>query len=182
MTSMSLSTCVPNHQDLTESTSLFVGLAFNRTVPVLKAPPTGIAVEAAVVDVLAPDNMGERARLDLGAGRPIEAPGTTQALRRSSVVIVDLAGARAEIRRPDVIGALLGKAAAVMRIFSQTAAGRAKHLHDFDSLARLLGVADRRSADLTRSERKTIAVLGEAPELSELAGVSLRVLLDGEAS
>ncbi len=136
----------------------------------------------AAVDVLAPDNMGERARLDLGAGRTIEAPGTTQALRRSSVVMVDLAGARAEIRRPDVIGALLGKAAAVMRISSQTAASRAKHLRDFDSLARLLGVDDRRSARLTRSERRTIVVLGESPEVSELGVASLRLLLDGGAS
>ena len=132
--------------------------------------------QAAVIDVLAPDNVGTRARLRLGTGRTIEAPGTTQAFARSGVVAVEVDGETAKIRRPDIVGALLGKAAAVAKISSQSAASRAKHLRDFDSLARLLGMVDREGADLTSSERRMIVALTEAPELSELAVASLRLL------
>ena len=138
--------------------------------------------QAAVIDVLAPDNVGTRARLRLGTGRTIEAPGTTQAFARSGVVAVEVDGVTAKIRRPDIVGALLGKAAAVAKISSQSAANRAKHLRDFDSLARLLGVADREGADLTSSERRMIVALAEAPELTELAVASLRLLAVGELS
>jgi len=136
--------------------------------------------QAAMIDVLAPDNVAAKARLRLGAGRTIEAPGTTQAFARSGVVVVEVDGVAVQIRRPGIVGALLGKAAAVVKIASQSAASREKHLRDFDSLARLLGVADRERADLTRSERRTIIALTEAPGLSELAVASLRLLVVGE--
>ncbi len=74
----------------------------------------------ATIDVLAPDNVGTRARLSLGHGRTIQAPGTTQAFRRLELVDVDVAGTRTTIRRPSLVGALLGKAAAVAKITSQT--------------------------------------------------------------
>ncbi|MCP3881821.1 MAG: hypothetical protein GY701_26040 [Sulfitobacter sp.] len=132
-----------------------------------------------MIDVLAPDNLGARRQLRLGAGRTIEAPGTTQAFGRSSIVTVDVDGTTAQIRRPGLVGALLGKAAAVVKISSQSRASRAKHLRDFDSLSRLLGVADRQSAELTKSERRMIVALVEAPELSELGATALRLLTDG---
>ena len=113
----------------------------------------------AVFDVLAPDNVGERAQLHLGVGRTIQAPGTTQAFGRSGIVTVELDGVVAEIRRPEVVGALIGKAAAVMKISSQSAAARAKHLRDFDSLARMLGPSDRATANLSRGERKMLTGL-----------------------
>jgi hypothetical protein len=94
-------------------------------------------------------------------------------------VTVEAGGVAGEIRRPDLVGALLGKAAAVVKISSQSAASRAKHLRDFDSLARLLGVADRRSAEMTRGERRMIVSLAEAPGLSELGTASLQLLADG---
>lgn len=134
---------------------------------------------AAVIDILAPDNIGRRAQLDLGAGRTIEAPGTSQAFHRSGMVTVEAGGVAGGIRRPDLVGALLGKAAAVVKISSQSAAGRAKHLRDFDSLATLLGVDDRKGADLTKSERRMLAGLVEAPQVSELGVASLRLLVDG---
>ena len=80
-----------------------------------------------MIDVLAPDNVAKRAQLMLGSGRTIEAPGTSQAFHRSGIVSVDLDGATARIRRPDLVGALLGKAAAVVKISSQSALlGRGK--------------------------------------------------------
>lgn len=84
---------------------------------------------------------------------------------------------KAEIQRPDVVGALLGKAAAVVKIASQSSANRAKHLRDFDSLARLLGALDRNGANLTKSERRMIVSLSGEPGLSELALASLAILV-----
>jgi len=95
----------------------------------------------AVFDVLAPDNVGERAQLSLGVGRTIEAPGTTQAFHRCDAVTVELDGSSRVIRRPNLVGALIGEASAVVKITTQSAASRAKHLRDFASLARMLGPA-----------------------------------------
>ena len=125
-------------------------------------------------DVLAPDRLGSRARLKLGSGRTIEAPGGSQALIRSSVVDVELAdGSTARVRRPTLVGALLGKVAAVTQIVSQTSAERAKHVRDVDALARLLGPRDRDEADLTRKERAVLERMAESPDLSALAQRSI---------
>jgi len=132
---------------------------------------------AAVFDVLAPDNVGKRARLDLGVGRTIEAPGTSQAFRRSGIVTVETDAGSAEIRRPELLGALIGKAAAVAKVTSQSRASQAKHLRDFDSLARLFGPNDRATADLSRSERKLLTSLRRSQELSKLASAALDALL-----
>ena len=136
----------------------------------------------AVIDVLAPDNVGERAQLKLGSGRTIEAPGTSQAFHRCGVVTVEAGGVSADIRRPDLVGALLGKAAAVVKITSQSAANRAKHLRDFDSLARMLGPSDRATADLSKSERRLLVGLGDSPEISDLGNAALRALLGSGVS
>jgi hypothetical protein len=133
----------------------------------------------ATIDVLAPDRLGSRARLALGGGRTIEAPGGSQALVRSSVVKVELTdGSTARVRRPTVVGALLGKVAAVTQIVAQTSAERAKHVRDVDSLARLLGPTDREQARLTRKERSVLERMAELPDLSALAQRSI-VLLTG---
>ena len=151
---------------------------FDQNVPA----PSGTAHRyrrgAAVIDVLAPDNMGARAQLDLGAGHTIEAPGSTQAFRRSELVTVELDGSEATIRRPNLVGALLGKVAAVTKIRSQSAAERAKHVRDVDALARLLGVEDRRLAALTKSERKLFERYLVEIDLSALAAAQLRLLLE----
>ena len=70
----------------------------------------------------------------------------------------------------------------IVKISSQSAASRAKHLRDFDSLAKLLGVADRRSADMTKGEERMIAALAESPGLSELGSAALRALLGSGVS
>jgi hypothetical protein len=101
-----------------------------------------------------PDHMGARATLSLGTGRTIEAPGTSQAFGRVSLVRVELdSNATGIVRRPTLVGALLGKVAAVTEIVSMSSAERAKHLRDVDALARLLGPADRVGASLTTKER-----------------------------
>jgi hypothetical protein len=96
--------------------------------------------------------------------------------QESASVAVD--GRDAQIRRPDLVGALLGKAAAAAKISSQCAASRAKNLRDFDSLARLLGVADRQGAELTKSERQVIVALVATPDVYQLGAAALRLLAD----
>ena len=137
--------------------------------------------DGAVFDVLAPDNLGERAQLTLGVGRTIEAPGTSQAFRRSGMVTVESDAGSAEIRRPELLGALIGKAAAVSKITSQSRASRAKHMRDFDSLACLLGAADRAIADLSRGERKLLMGLRQSHGLSRLGAAALGALLEAES-
>ena len=90
---------------------------------------------------------------------------------------VDLGETSGLVRRPSLIGALLGKAAAVTKIASQTAADRSKHLRDFDSLSMMLGPSDRHSAELTKSERRALQGLVDEPGLSKLAVASLNLLI-----
>lgn len=132
---------------------------------------------SAVIDVLAPDNVGERAQLSLGVGRTIEAPGTTQAFHRCGVVTVDVNGTAGLIRCPNLVGALIGKASAVAKISSQSTVNRAKHLRDFESLARLLGPADRAEAALTKGERKLLTLVSSSLDPAALAhrGITLLV-------
>lgn len=142
--------------------------------------PEGVAHRyrrgGATIDVLAPDHMGARAQLALGSGRTIEAPGTSQAFGRVSLVRVELDDNTAAIvRRPTLVGALLGKASAVTEIVSMSSAERAKHLRDVDALARLLGPADRAGALLTTKERSTLARIAEHPDLSRLAARSIQL-------
>lgn len=68
-----------------------------------------------------------------------EAPGVQQALDRSEIVEVNLDGRIAKINRPSLIGALIGKAAALEILVDN---GRSSHLEDFAVLALLVGVGD----------------------------------------
>ncbi len=133
----------------------------------------------ATIDVLAPDHLGERARLALGDGRTIGVPGSTQAVNRSGWIRVQMAeGSNARIRRPTLIGALLGKAAAVLRISPQTSSERSKHLSDLDSLACLAGPSDRHDAELTAKQRTSLRQIIESYELSSLARRSIELLAE----
>jgi len=132
--------------------------------------------DGATIDVLAPDNLGKRASLALGSGRTIAAPGGTQALSRGGAVVVHLDTESATIRRPTLVGALLGKAAAVTQIVSQTNSERAKHERDLDSLARMLGPNDRASAALTKKERSALTAVTKWPGLSPLARRAIDLL------
>lgn len=153
---------------------------FEQAVP----SPDGIAHrytrESATIDVLAPDNLGPRARLTLGVGRTIEAPGASQALARSGVVLVEIIDGEpaVKLRRPTLVGALLGKVAAATQIVSQSADAQAKHLRDVDSLARLLGPDDRDGAKLTKKERAAFLRVVKSPELSVFAKRSIALLAD----
>ena len=96
----------------------------------------------AVVDVLIPRHLGERAAGGKGAtgSTTIETPGAQQALDRTEEVVVDVAGTVGTVRRPNLLGALVAKAAAITVHLDQNPA---RHRTDFAVLATLLAPSDR---------------------------------------
>lgn len=111
--------------------------------------------DQAQIDVLLPDGVGERAAGRPGAGGApsLPTPGGTQALARSGPVRVDLEGRAGVVRRPNLVGALVMKAAA------HTAAGdagRGRHRLDFVTLAALVARDDFRTTPPTRKDRRRL--------------------------
>jgi hypothetical protein len=96
---------------------------------------------AAKIDVLLPDGVGETASRATGVsgGTTLQAPGTTQALNRAEVITVVHGGRRGTIRRPDLLGALVGKAAALTIPVDPW---RDRHLVDLANLAAIVGRTD----------------------------------------
>src|SRR5690349_13634160 len=74
----------------------------------------GTAPGTLKVDVLAPDNLGTRVDLTTTPpGRTVEVPGGRQAIQRTETVHVELDGRAGTVRRPSLLGAIIGKAAAL---------------------------------------------------------------------
>ncbi len=70
--------------------------------------------EDAVIDILAPDGVGERANLTtIPPARTVRVPGGSQALARTELVDLSLENQVAKIPRPNLLGAILLKARAV---------------------------------------------------------------------
>lgn len=110
----------------------------------------------AQIDVLIPEGTGRRAEARGGIqGAPsVAAPGTTQALARSADVQVEVAGRVGTVRRPSLVGALVGKAAARVEIGKGGASGR--HCADFVVLASLVAASDFRGEVLLRKDRQRL--------------------------
>ena len=106
-----------------------------------------------VIDVLAPDNLGEHLP-QMGAGHTVQAPGGTQALDRTEWVTVDNGRKQAPIPRPSLVGAVLIKCSASLGPASSR--GNSRHLGDLDVLSGLLDRSDTQTASLTANERKRL--------------------------
>lgn len=106
----------------------------------------------AQIDVLIPEGVGERAASLAGVGGAptVRAPGTTQALNRTEPVAVMVQGRTGTVLRPNLIGALVGKAAARTEIASDRASTR--HCTDFVVLASLVAARDFRETELTKKD------------------------------
>ncbi|MGW6132466.1 hypothetical protein ACWFNE_20765 [Cellulomonas sp. NPDC055163] len=93
--------------------------------------------DGAVVDILIPRHLGERAanRRGVTGGTTIETPGAQQALDRTEARGVSVAGREGAVRRPNLLGALVAKAAANTVALDPR---RGRHLSDFAVLATLL--------------------------------------------
>lgn len=75
--------------------------------------------------------------------------GGTQALQRSETVEVTVAGREGAVRRPTLVGALVGKAAALGNAGDP---GIGRHRRDFAVLAGLLTACDFRGEELTKKD------------------------------
>lgn len=112
----------------------------------------------AQIDVLLPDGIGERAAGRTGAGGAptLTTPGGTQALDRSELVLVNVNGRLGSVRRPNLVGALVIKAAA------HGATGgidRGRHRIDFVVLSALLDRHDFRNTPATPKDRQRLGLM-----------------------
>lgn len=142
-------------------------VTFTKTLTELGFASAGISAEGlqhrwvrddASLDVLLPDGIGERASLRRGVtGSPtLATAGGTQALQRSETVGVMVGGREGSVRRPNLVGALVGKAAALSNAGDP---GLGRHRRDFVLLAELLTAHDFRGQALTRKDRQRLRAM-----------------------
>lgn len=140
---------------------------FTETLTELGFRSAGISAEGlqhrwvrgdASIDVLLPDGIGERASTRSGVtGSPtLPTAGGTQALQRSETVRVSVAGREGSVRRPNLVGALVGKAAALSNAGDP---GLGRHRRDFVVLAGLLTARDFRNQELTKKDRQRLRTM-----------------------
>jgi hypothetical protein len=105
--------------------------------------------------VLLPEGIGERVGSRLGVtGSPTRSTeGGTQALQRTETVAVEVAGRKGRVRRPNLVGALVVKAAAHG---NPGDAARGRHRRDFVVLARLLRASGFASEELSKKDRQRL--------------------------
>jgi len=109
------------------------------------------------VDVLIPNGVGQRAakRRGVGGGTTVQSPGGIQALERSEPVDVLVQGREARLWRPNLLGALVGKAAALSITVDPNPQ---RHLADFVTLLGLVRARD----DLSSLTKRDAHHLGRA--------------------
>lgn len=143
---------------------------FTTVLTELGFEPAGISAEGlqhrwargdASIDVLLPDGIGDHAGSRLGVtGSPtLQTAGGTQALQRTQTVAVTVDGRTGHVRRPNLVGALVGKAAALANAGD---AGRGRHRRDFAVLAGLLTARDFKNETLTQKDRRRLTVMVRA--------------------
>lgn len=95
--------------------------------------------EDAVIDLLIPRHLGQTAanRGDIHGAPGLETPGAQRVLDRSEVTVINLEGRSASINRPTLLGALVGKASALLN-----PGNNQRHLEDFAVLASMLRPGD----------------------------------------
>ncbi|MBK6872825.1 MAG: hypothetical protein IPG94_16075 [Kineosporiaceae bacterium] len=108
----------------------------------------------ASLDVLLPEGIGTRARARFGVtGSPtLPTDGGTQALHRTHTVPVTIDGRHGHVRRPNLIGALVAKAAA-----HSNPGDPRRHRHDFLTLAGLITTLDVADDVLTPTDRRRLS-------------------------
>jgi hypothetical protein len=107
--------------------------------------------DQAQIDILIPSDVGQRANQRKGAtgSTTLETPGAQQALNRTELVAVSVAGTTGRVPRPTLIGALVIKAAAYSIANDSY---RDRHLIDLVVLATMIRRSDDFS-DLSRRDR-----------------------------
>ena len=105
-------------------------------------------------DVLAPEGLGDRTRLELGAARTLSASGGSRALARSEDVQIDFEGRSAIIRIPDIVGATVIKGAALLNSYEHRGRGWKRHAEDLEVLVPQLPHHTKITPPLTKSEKR----------------------------
>jgi hypothetical protein len=137
---------------------------FTKTLTDLGFRSAGISAEGrehrwvrgdASIDVLLPEGVGERASQRKGvSGIPtLSTEGGTQALQRSETVAVTVEGREGFVRRPNLVGALIIKAAAHG---NPGDVDPRRHRRDFVVLAGLLTAADFAEDELNKTDRRRL--------------------------
>lgn len=151
-------------------TSALVALGFKPGAPSADSIQHRWTRGAAVLDVLIPEQTGERTAKRVSAsGFPtVAAPGGTQALQRSEVVEVQVGDRTGMVPRPVLLSAMIMKAAARTET---NGSGRERHCHDFAALAAILSAIDTPALTLTPTDkrllRKMIELTRAVPEALE---------------
>lgn len=111
---------------------------------------------AASIDILIPRGVGQRAasRLGISGGTTLESPGAQQAIERAELVEVQVEDDVGFIPQPNLLGALVSKAAAYTVPNDH---GRERHLVDFAVLASLISRSDRIAEQLTAGDRRRLS-------------------------
>lgn len=143
--------------------------------------PSGLGIQhrwvrdRAVIDVLIPRHLGERAASRPGAGGAptIATPGAQGALNRTELVIVHVAGQSGKIPRPTLVGAIAGKAAA-LEITDDP--NWKRHVQDLAVLATLIRRTDDFESYTTRDIARVRNAIGRA-----VIDPSITALIDGAA-
>jgi hypothetical protein len=143
---------------------------FTRTLTDLGFTSAGISPEGrqhrwvrdqASIDVLLPEGIGERAGERLGVtGSPtLSTAGGTQALQRSETVPVSVDGRARFVSRPNLVGALVVKAAAHSNHNDRDSR---RHRRDFVVLAGLITASDFAVEDLNKTDRRRLRTIVSA--------------------
>ena len=118
------------------------------------------------IDLLAPDNLGEPPVRTTDAGRILPAPGSTNALKRSGFIRVELGdGLRTKVRCPTAFGALMAKAEACVKI-QESPSRRLRHQQDIVTLAGVVAIEgyedDRSVNERRRFDEATTPMLDDS--------------------
>ncbi len=112
--------------------------------------------DLASIDLLIPRDVGGAAasRRAVSGGTTLQAPGVQQAITRSEPVTVQVGGTVGTVRHPNMLGALVAKAAAYS-VWNDL--GRHRHLSDFAALAAMARRADRLAEQMNARDRRYLA-------------------------
>lgn len=145
---------------------------FTKTLEDLGFKSAGISAEGrqhrwkradASIDVLLPEGIGERASERQGVtGSPtLPTEGGTQALRRTEVVAVSVDGREGFVRRPNLVGALVVKAAAHTNPGDRDPR---RHRRDFVVLAGLITASDFGGEEVNKTDGRRLSSIVAAIE------------------
>jgi hypothetical protein len=139
-------------------TKTLVGLGFTSTGVSAEGRQHRWVRGLASIDVLLPDGVGERASERPGVtGSPtLSTAGGTQALQRTDTVAVAVDGREGFVRRPNLVGALVVKAAAHTNVGDLDVR---RHRRDFVALAELVTAGDFAGESLTPKDRQRLSAI-----------------------